>query len=586
MINRITYSVVFPTNGMALKGEFKPQPGITAVIGPNESGKTFTTIEVTRYLLFGKRALRGPASDYKRLEVEGEVVIKGHVYTISRTAKKETIKDAIGNILAVGSDEVTNRVIDLLGYGLLVFDITNASVQKHADLFGQLKPAERKKLIDEVVGLVSQEKVERELKSEAAVLQREAEALTRQLLVPEEPVKPADYLESSKLKSSRDEMRDQYNYAQKVAGRMAPFPEPVKPHGKRVSSEALQSLVAEQAAFTANQQERQRLQTIVDNWIEPRYNLPQLEAASERLTLQGLADKQITCPKCGHDWIPGHTHVEVPDGPDLTQQEIRDEMTKLSGVHVYAAAKVQLETLPQLSDKSDKLEKARKAVSEWERYDHVFAMYDEQARINREAEKELRRLGQIPMESEIEYVSERYTQALIYEQNVSQYNLLQSRFDALSAEIAELGRRAKAFKAGVEGLSKARSSIKGYLSPAISAAASNLMHHMTKGKHSVVTVDEDMEVTVGTQSLDTLSGGAATVANLALRFALGQVLVADTFPVFFGDEMDSDADDGRRETVADALQTLVAKGLLKQVILITHRSVDIADHVRDLGITE
>jgi hypothetical protein len=47
--------------------------------------------------------------------------------------------------------------------------------------------------------------------------------------------------------------------------------------------------------------------------------------------------------------------------------------------------------------------------------------------------------------------------------------------------------------------------------------------------------------------------------------------------------MDADADNVRREAVAEAMRALIDNGHLKQIILITHRGVDIADHVVDLG---
>src|SRR3546814_16715407 len=71
MIKKLSYSVTFPTNGISLSGDLTLQPGSTAFIGPNGSGKTFASIEVIRYLLFGKRALRGPAADYKTFIAAG-----------------------------------------------------------------------------------------------------------------------------------------------------------------------------------------------------------------------------------------------------------------------------------------------------------------------------------------------------------------------------------------------------------------------------------------------------------------------------------------------------------------------------------
>jgi DNA repair protein SbcC/Rad50 len=44
---------------------------------------------------------------------------------------------------------------------------------------------------------------------------------------------------------------------------------------------------------------------------------------------------------------------------------------------------------------------------------------------------------------------------------------------------------------------------------------------MTGGQRSVVVVDQEFDVTVDGQRLDTLSGSGKAVANLALRLGLG-----------------------------------------------------------------
>jgi DNA repair exonuclease SbcCD ATPase subunit len=583
MINRITYSVVFPTTGATLKGEFKPQPGITAVIGPNESGKTFTTIELVRYLLFGKKALRGPASDYIKLNVEGEFTIRGHSYTFSRSSKKEQVTDAIGTVIAVGAEEVTNKAVELLGYGLNVFDIANASVQKQADLFGQLRPAERKRLIDEVVGLADQEKVEKALRDEGNTLQREAEALLRGHVKPVKPDKPKGYVSSDALQKDYDEAYSVWTKAQSIAQRLVVPTMPQRPQIKDASDDYVSKLINELNDFNSSEQERLRLEAIVSNATPVKYTREELEAALEVLAWKDIASNQMACPKCGHEFVPGHEHAVAPSGPDLTKEEIRRYSAALNDAEAVATAQRKLSSWPKKRNPAGGLAMAQQANREWHIFRSMEEQFKEQTAANAVAKAELLELGDVVSNSELEYMREAISNAKVYERDLVYYNENLSVYNERNDDIVNLQKRAADFKQGAKDLAAARGSIKSYLAPAISAASSNLMHQMTNGKHSVITVDEDMNVTVGSQSLDTLSGGAATVANLALRLALGQVLVAETFPVFIGDEMDSDADGDRRETVAEALQNLITNMLLKQIILITHRSVDIADHVHDLS---
>ena len=94
MIKDITYSVTFPTNGISLSGAVSLQPGLTAIVGDNGNGKTFGSIEMIRYMLFGKEALRGPASDYKTLDAKMTFAIRGSDFTVERNRKAEKLSDA------------------------------------------------------------------------------------------------------------------------------------------------------------------------------------------------------------------------------------------------------------------------------------------------------------------------------------------------------------------------------------------------------------------------------------------------------------------------------------------------------------
>lgn len=578
MLNRITYSVVFPTNGVSLKGEFKPQPGVTAVVGENGSGKTFGSIELSRYLLFGKAALRGSASDYKKLEVSGEFTIRGIKYTIERNSKKERLLDSTGGVMAVGADAVTKKAEELLGYNLAVFDIANASVQKSADIFGKMKPAERKRMIDEVVGLTSQEAVEKACRTESLTLKREAEALSRTLKVPTEPVKPAGYMSSEKLTTEYENLKTLYDEAQKVANTIRPAYDPEEPILKRPDIGVLQELEHQQGLF----QQYQAIASRVRDVEPPKYTVEQLEAAAQRLTIMEMMEGQTQCPACGEKFVPGHGHLDIPEGPNLTQAEIRQAMASLQAYAANEELKASLALLPNPEDPSDKLVEVRSLTAMWETYDRLEAAQKEQLARNTLAMEKLRLLGEIPASHELDYLREVLFDSRGYERDLAAYKKEVATQTTLAADIAELSRRSKAFLEGSTELAEARAMVKAFLAPRLSSVATRLIQDMTNGKLVSIEVDEDMAIKVNGQAIETLSGGGETVANIALRIALGQVLVAQTFPVFFGDEMDADADDRRREAVAAALRVLVDEGHLQQIILVTHRGVDIADHVVDL----
>ena len=207
MIKNIEYSVIFPSNQLSLQGAFALEPGSTAVIGPNGSGKTFGTIEMVRWLLFGTKARRGPAKDYRTMKSKGTFTIAGLDYTIERSVKKTILWGQNEEILAVNTEAVNQKVVELLGYGLDVFDIVNAARQKDSDQLSKLRPAARKKLIDDIIGLGAQEQVEKDCRNEAISHRRIAEALEEQLVRIVPPVKPEGNRPSREVQAELDKLK-------------------------------------------------------------------------------------------------------------------------------------------------------------------------------------------------------------------------------------------------------------------------------------------------------------------------------------------------------------------------------------------
>ena len=136
------------------------------------------------------------------------------------------------------------------------------------------------------------------------------------------------------------------------------------------------------------------------------------------------------------------------------------------------------------------------------------------------------------------------------------------------------------WKAAKSGLADIRVRIKTYLVPSLSKVASSLLYQMTDGARSSIVVDEEFEVMVDGQRLNTLSGSAKAVANLSLRIGLGQVLTNNIFSVFIGDEIDAAMDEKRAALTHLSVSKLT--GSISQIILITHK-VPVADNIIELG---
>jgi DNA repair protein SbcC/Rad50 len=86
---------------------------LTGVVGPNESGKSLI-VEAVRFALFGSKALRGKAEDYRQLHVELDFVVAGVDYKVIRKPNKV---DLVG--IANGTRPVNEAILRILGEHLI-----------------------------------------------------------------------------------------------------------------------------------------------------------------------------------------------------------------------------------------------------------------------------------------------------------------------------------------------------------------------------------------------------------------------------------------------------------------------------------
>lgn len=621
MINDLRYAVSFPTNGIALNGAYSFQPGATTVSGRNGTGKSFIA-EMIRYGMFGKKALRGPASDYKSLDME-----LGFLDYRVKRGKKEELIDPDGEVIAVGADAVNKKIIEILGFDLEVFDVVCSANQKESERLTRLTPARRKELIDDVVGLTAQEAVEKACREETKGLTREAEALTRALVLPQKPEKPKGYRASAKIGKELVETRVVVEKRAELQRTIAAVGE--KPQEPVLPAPNIDELEAHERTRVTVEANRKSLREQIAAIPDPKHTAELLEAAAELIAYEKelarrgakptvpldvldemetqwarlgvLKDMkgEVQCPECDHSFVPAET-VDATDEPDLTTAIIRaerqahdrwaDELVEPKGERLTEAEIVagkraldrvdqkvelqkSLDALPEMPDRAAKLAEARRLDREWDIYERDSTEWTIQADAATQAELDLAELPE-PKHT-LEDLNEALTAARVYESQLERYQADKQRFDELTTEIAEKQERADAFTAGAKGLVEARRTLKAFLAPSLSRVASANISQMTVAAErplSVVHVDEDMSITVDGQDCSTFNGAHATMINLALRMALGQVLVSRVMPLFIGDEIDSDLDEDNAQALADALLEL--KDQLKQVIIISHKRLE------------
>ena len=177
-------------NGVKHHGRtFKFKEGLNIIRGENEAGKSYL-FEMIDFALHGSVALRLPVSMYPtNLQSDLLFCVRGEVYFVCRTPKKASLykgenKD---NLIASGVKPVDAEIRKLLGYNRNVFMVSNYSSQDSIQYLSQMKPAERKRTIDNVVGLTAVEQVLIERKNNLSALKKvEASFASRRVEPPAE----------------------------------------------------------------------------------------------------------------------------------------------------------------------------------------------------------------------------------------------------------------------------------------------------------------------------------------------------------------------------------------------------------------
>lgn len=627
MINDLRYAVTFPTNGISLTGTHTFQPGITTISGRNGSGKSFIR-EMLRYGLFGKKALRGPASDYKTLDMSLSFQIGETKYHVTR-GKREFLYDTEGGEpIAVGADAVNKKIIDVLGFGLEVFDVVCAVNQKESERLTQLTPAKRKELIDDVVGLATQEAAEGACRKEALGYRREAETLMRVIKAPVEPVKPEGYRPSREievdLRATKTLVEERARLQRIVDAVPTPPQAPAEPEvdvaaleeheERRVQIEARRAALAASIARIPNTAhvaaELDAAEALLEydaevkrRGVTPTYSIEQLDHLEAVLDANAKAADEVTCPGCDLHFHPGltaeeeklaqqhcdltrqqiagerrshenwATPLDQPKGERMTAAEIRTARAALDRAAEKRQLQAELDAVLTLTDKSAELRAGRATNEAWAIFRRENDRYVTAHDAAGDACIELDRLGE-PKHT-VPALDAAFVAARVYESQLVSYDADKAQFDKLAAEIAEKQTKADGFTAGAKGLVEARRTLKAFLAPSLSRVASSLIQHMTanaKLQLTSIDVDEDMNITADGQDVATFNGAHATMINLALRLALQQVLVSRVFPVFIGDEIDSDCDPANSQAIVDAL--VAVKDQLRQIILISHKRLE------------
>jgi exonuclease SbcC len=339
MLKHIKYEVTFPTTGKAFSGDHNFEAGLTTITGQNEAGKSLI-LEFIRFSLHGAKALRTVLSKYKGLKVELDFAVKGINYAVQRTTSNAKLfrgKDPI----AVGTGPVNVKVAELFGYGLDVFDASHAVNQGQIEALGAMGAADRKKMVDSVIGLNVLDGLIKFAGDTALGFKRDVETLEQALTPPISPLMPQDYTQSAKLSITLGQLQGLVAERNQVLGQLKNEPaEPACPAGCDVeftvaelelARDTRQALLVKKAQYDAMAAPRyhykeltlfQMQDTAHKAWLAykkvidampPRPHLDPDDLEAERAYLakyeawEAAVAKwnrhKTECPKCEHTWV-------------------------------------------------------------------------------------------------------------------------------------------------------------------------------------------------------------------------------------------------------------------------------------------
>jgi DNA repair exonuclease SbcCD ATPase subunit len=276
----------------------------------------------------------------------------------------------------------------------------------------------------------------------------------------------------------------------------------------------------------------------------------------------------------GWDEAEWQKHANSPEQPTDSQWTVQDRVRHRHGLEGKARRAELLAQIDQLkpAEKEPDWPSILREVQQYEAQLNVYA--GQLAEFEEWQTEKSQKLVQLTMlEMDLQGYDELVlllTQARNHEQLLTVYAGQLRAYQTAMDTVAGYRTEADDWNKVKDALQILRSKIKQYLVPSLNRVASSLISHMTGGERQAINVDEEFNILVDGQTIDTLSGSGKAVANLALRIGLGQVLTNNIFSLFMGDEIDESMDKNRADKTAGVMHTL--KGRISQLLLVSHKS--------------
>lgn len=615
--------------------------GVNYIVGKNESGKT-VVLNMIAYALFGSGALRGPASDYKKLFVSLSFKINDTHYIVERSTK-DIIYEVVSEIKdeevdlklvekATGKSPVNLFISNILGYGLDVFNKMNFSQQLEGDSYANSKKSERLDLINKINGVDEANQLEKFLESKKRSYKSEIKGLDMSSIVNSVEFTinaKLDHLTEKDLEDLSTESKNIYNKLSELnsistAFRMIPD-KPEWPSSLFHPSSLVNPYTGEETgldeyleAFEEHLSELQTIENTIDNRVkylrqwsvyDSNHNLiekdlvEQLESHLENNKLYNqkqhlLSQGSVQCPHCDEEFPLMYSSIEELGEIKYIEIPFDENYIKKARYfvdqHYDTCVKYESELSFLEVEREEKLlnvfsvdyNLAKSVQSEWISFNKKMESYKEAYERFEKTYPNFRDINSILVQidnlnAKLSSVSDRRIELESYLREKGVYLSAQKAKSQIDVLVKDKQEKIKAYEALVDQSKAIKLEIQNNSIPSLNKKASSIINKMTGGEHFSLSLSDTFELLLDGKIITAYSGSTQVTANVAFRIALIETFYKKTFPVFIGDEIDSFADNTRAEHIHKALNKLAEEGY--QIILISHHSLNFEGNVIDLN---
>ncbi len=572
--------------------------GVNHICGANEAGKSLL-IEAIGFALFGSSALRLPANTYsKATSVSLDFEVAGTKYRLNRTLSgaELCLKDSV---IASGNKPVTETVARLFGFNQQVFNVANLCKQFDVTRMSSLMPSERRKIIDNVVGLSGIEKVIKQHKAELTSLNSVVKTLSAvrpsKVSEPDKEVN-TDLIEGytvqmqgyNRILVELEGNRNQFNRLKQQldAVRIAPkieLPHDFNPDVAEEYRRQIGNLATQIKAMGSPEKPNIAFEDLQEAW-----NLYELQKQKNKLEAMG----GHTCESCGHFTALGGSqlaelkdklgglHHQQPTTTLAQWNQANESLVKLAKLRENLSNLLSQNGQPP---SADQIQAQRQAIASHNTHQKSVEIRDSLAKqlsdLNYDSERVERDIAQAKHDQTL--LSNQHQHELDLKHQWTAFTKYETDLQNWTARCTETETEIEAYKLEVSVLTELMAKIKSELLPNVNQVASKLLTLMSDGMHTELELTDDMDILVGGVTVDALSGSGKSIAHLALRLSLAQILTTGVFPVFIADEVDASMTDTRSRLTLEALRLMLTK-TVKQLIIISHKTLDDVDHVIQL----